>query len=477
MINMSRKPDISLNFSFRTVAQVKKIEFRKPIGAPMTTDNSTILDNYPPVGTGKYQVLGWMPADEYAALLRSIQSQGQVQVPIIKDANGNTLDGHHRELAHKQLKIKEVMKVQTIGIMSEGEKRHYALSVNLVRRQISRKQRRELIAEELRRTPDLSNSAIAEVCGTTKKTVKSVRDDLVAKGEIPQFERLRRKNGGHYPVTTIVTTDKRSADRAQKALKELADDAPTQTLTLENATWLLRDKRRKEIAARPLPTIVSDDVIIEHTDLRKQTIKDGSVDLLLTDPPYGKDSLPLWSDLAVKAKSCLKPGGLLVAYSGVSTLPEVFRRLSDHLEYVWTLSIVLAKGRTFIRKIQGRCRWRPVLLFCNGTYNPTRSFVDSSFGICKEKELHEWQQGISEARRLIDKFSEPRDLVYDPFGGSFTNALAAFERGRRFIGCDIEEQNVRLGKHRLADAIKEAQDLKPAAARITAATELDSKSA
>tara|TARA_R110002167_G_scaffold77944_8_gene216080 strand:- start:6600 stop:6827 length:228 start_codon:yes stop_codon:yes gene_type:complete len=39
-----------------------------------------------------------------------------------------------------------------------------------------------------------------------------------------------------------------------------------------------------------------------------------------------------------------------------------------------------------------------------------------------------------------------------------TNGITVHELGSRFIGCDIEEQNVRLGKLRLADAIKDAKD-------------------
>ena len=68
-------------------------------------------------------------------------------------------------------------------------------------------------------------------------------------------------------------------------------------------------------------------------------------------------------------------------------------------------------------------------------------------------------------------------MVCDPFGGSFTNGIAAYELGRRFIGCDIEEQNVRIGKQRLAEAIKDSKAVNSVAGRIEATAELDSKSA
>ncbi len=419
----------------------------------MHNDFSKLVANYPPAEAGKYQVLGWMTPGKYASLLRSIQAQGQVQVPIVKDSEGNILDGHHRQLAHQQLKIKEPLKVQTLGAMSEVEKRHYALSVNLVRRQVSRKQRREIIAAELRRTPDLSNSALAHVCGTTKKTVLSVREELIAKGEIRRFDRLRRKNGGTYPVPQIITSDTQSANRAQKALERLGKDAPRKPMSVQNAEWNVRKKNRTERALAPAPRCLPDEIDIRHSDFRHLDLAKNSVDLVLTDPPYAQDALPLWTDMAKIAPRILKPGGLLIAYSGVAHLPEVYRLLSDHLNYVWTISISLGTGRTFIRRTRGRSGWRPALVYCNGEYDPKRGFVDTCFGAKQEKDLHDWQQPLSESRRLIETFSEPGNLILDPFGGSFTTAVAAHELGRRFIGCDVEEQNVLLGKHRLAEAV------------------------
>lgn len=413
----------------------------------------TALQSYPPDETGNYQVLGWMPAPEFEILLRSIHAQQQVQVPIIQDSEGNILDGHHRHLGHKLLKIKEPLKVQTLGNMSEEEKRRYALSTNLVRRQITRKERREIIAAELRRDPEMSNTELAEVCGTTKKTVRSVREELVEKGEIPQIERTRRRNGGTYPLPQIVTTDKRSANRAQVAMHRLGDDAPSRSMTVQNAEWRVRKKKRAERAAAPLPKSLPDEIQIQHIDFRDLALDDESVDLILTDPPYARDALPLWADMAKPAARVLKPGGHLVTYSGVAHLPEVLSSISGTLEYVWTICINLGQGQRLIDRTKSRTAWRPVLVFCKGRHDPAKSFVDVYYGSAQEKDDHDWQQSLDEALRFVDKFSDPGDIIYDPFGGSFTNAIASFQLGRRFVGCDAEEVNVRIGKQRLAEAM------------------------
>ena len=53
-------------------------------------------------------------------------------------------------------------------------------------------------------------------------------------------------------------------------------------------------------------------------------------------------------------------------------------------------------------------------------------------------------------RRLVQLFSFPGDLVGDPFLGSGTSAVAALRLGRRFVGSDIDPDNVTLSRARVA---------------------------
>ncbi|MGI8661484.1 MAG: hypothetical protein ACR2LH_10755 [Thermoleophilaceae bacterium] len=73
-------------------------------------------------------------------------------------------------------------------------------------------------------------------------------------------------------------------------------------------------------------------------------IEPASVALILTDPPYPAEFLPLWSDLAEFVGRVLVPGGSLLAYSGQGNLPEVLTRLSEHLRYWWTLALTHGHG-------------------------------------------------------------------------------------------------------------------------------------
>lgn len=58
-------------------------------------------------------------------------------------------------------------------------------------------------------------------------------------------------------------------------------------------------------------------------------------------------------------------------------------------------------------------------------------------------------------RDHVLSWSNPGDLVMDPFLGSGTTAKVAYQTGRRFLGCDLSPEYVELTKRRLAAAWSE----------------------
>jgi len=277
--------------------------------------------SYPPSTTGKYQPLGWMPEGNFLALKNSIKAVGKVQVPIVKDEEGETLDGHHRELAVEQLRAEGAKirfpTIETIKGLKDDEKRHHALRANLVRRQISRKERREIIATELKRTPELSNAWLAEICGTTGKTVRSVREELESQSEIPTLTEFRRRDGKKCP-RHIFASNKREQNEVNEALETLGDQLPKGDLTpkrLKKAAKRLQCKENRPPVPPPTPDA---DIRLYHTpfnDLESlASIKPNSVKLVLTDMQYDKKWLEEGHlvELAQMAERILAPGGLFV---------------------------------------------------------------------------------------------------------------------------------------------------------------------
>ena len=185
-------------------------------------------------------------------------------------------------------------------------------------------------------------------------------------------------------------------------------------------------------------------------DLEKQAkLKRNSVSLVLTDFPYNKEFLPQLSELSEFCNRILKPGGLLVTYSGQYHLPEVLERLGEHLTYRWQMASIWSGDSNMIHPLQIASQWKPILIFSKGKWKKKKRWSDVSLVQGKDKSLHDWQQHEAEIEMLVRYFSEPRDLVCDCMAGSFTTAVACLKNGRKFVGCDVDAECVEIGHSRL----------------------------
>ena len=67
----------------------------------------------------------------------------------------------------------------------------------------------------------------------------------------------------------------------------------------------------------------------------------------------------------------------------------------------------------------------------------------------RDKRFHEWGKSESGIIELVELFSEPGDLVLDPFMGGGTTGVACLQLGRRFMGVDIDPAAVETALARL----------------------------
>lgn len=198
-------------------------------------------------------------------------------------------------------------------------------------------------------------------------------------------------------------------------------------------------------------------ITIWHGDNADVDVDPADVDLLLTDPPYGIDY-----EAGDKHINELHDGGVrndaqpfdptwLLAYQRlilwgannfVSRLPEsphwiawdkVTRngldlRISE-MELAWTRN-VLNRAMVF------RHMW-------------SGAFRDSERGTA----LHPTQKPTALMRWIVEKWTEPGDLVYDPYMGSGPIAEACRDLGRRYIGVELVEQYCQAAVNRLAQQV------------------------
>jgi len=203
-----------------------------------------------------------------------------------------------------------------------------------------------------------------------------------------------------------------------------------------------RIRREERQTTRPVLQGVYDGLDIRRGDFREvlSDIPDHSVDIILTDPPYPQEYLPLWDDLGKFAARVLKPTGVLLAYSGQLHLPQVIAMLTKHLRWWWMCAIqhtgasgyIVAGGRRIMNQ------WKPLLILTPYNAPPlSTQFQDFIEGGGRQKELHNWEQSTDEAVRILQTFGHPNALVVDPFAGSGSFGRAALQAGMRFIGAEI----------------------------------------
>lgn len=198
------------------------------------------------------------------------------------------------------------------------------------------------------------------------------------------------------------------------------------------------------------PYYQDDAVTIYHGDAA--AVELDPVDLILTDPPYGRDALPCWSILGEAGMRLLNPGGWCIAYSGHSFMPEILAAMGSHgLVYRWMLAL-LHSGNHDLRPIGEMVidiGWKPVLAYRKPPYNLVSGqdrLTDTVKGSGRSKVSHPWEQGLDENRSLLMQFSA--EVVLDPFMGSGTTLVAAKSLNRRAIGIEIEERYCEIAANR-----------------------------
>jgi ParB-like chromosome segregation protein Spo0J len=180
----------------------------------------------------RYQVLRPLTAEEYDRLKADIRARG-VQVPIEYDEEGNVLDGHHRLQACEELGIRDWPRVTRAGLTEEQKWKH-VVALNDARRQMTRKDRKEMAEEILRRDPERSDRKIAGEVGMSPTSVGKVRGDLVESGQLSKLDSCTGKDG---------RTRRRKSSAPRQLSKREQEQMARDKIVLDN--W---EKSDKELA-------------------------------------------------------------------------------------------------------------------------------------------------------------------------------------------------------------------------------------
>lgn len=238
----------------------------------------------------------------------------------------------------------------------------------------------------------------------------------------------------------------------------------------DHVAWLRRARRELDVAptwgSEPLHHLASGPVIVTEppvgngvnyawqADSRSAHLPENSIDLIFTDPPYDRASVPLYGTLAEMAAKVLKPGAFCLAMSGGLYNPEILDLMSKHLTFYWTFHVhYLGVDASAVRP-RGNptpivTRLKTIHAFVKGWGSPRTVVYDPYGGGGNDKRFHHWGQDEKSARYYIDCFSAENDLVLDPFCGGGTTPYVCQALNRRWIALDVDPRAVEITRSRI----------------------------
>jgi len=228
-------------------------------------------------------------------------------------------------------------------------------------------------------------------------------------------------------------------------------------------------------------------------ELMKQ-IPDDSVDMVLTDPPYGTtackwDSVIPFESMWEQLKRVTKKNGAIVMTASQPFTSALVMSNVKMFKYCWVWDKVTARGH-LVAKIRPMAQHEDIVVFALGktTYNPQmtqknkpekgRKFAASSTSIMpvqskiggeivvRDKSYpktiqtfsmdkrvgHPTQKPVALMEYLIKTYTNEGETVLDFTMGSGTTGVAAKNLGRDFIGIELDEEYFRIAKERIESA-------------------------
>jgi site-specific DNA-methyltransferase (adenine-specific) len=183
-----------------------------------------------------------------------------------------------------------------------------------------------------------------------------------------------------------------------------------------------------------------------------RTLEPGSVDAVVTDPPYGVNIAEWDSDVPPQATldECRRVSRGVVVWFGAASKLWAFADYEPRpcRVLVWAPAFSLAKSSSH----GAFYRWHPIAVWGAGS-RAGRLQSDVLRHNCEGK--HWWDHPGTKPSTLMADLCQwacsDGGTVLDPFMGSGTTGVACVRTGRRFIGCEIDPGYFEIARRRIAD--------------------------
>lgn len=179
-----------------------------------------------------------------------------------------------------------------------------------------------------------------------------------------------------------------------------------------------------------------------------KTIPDNSIDLVLTDPPYGYNNNNN-GDLISRWEAALGCGNYIperdnrpIQNDDVVNTERVFKELVKQSSRVLINGGNICCCCVLVATKGNPCKWY------GGNSIP--NIISDVPKIIPSSEQHPTEKPIELMKRFIQYHTQKNDIVLDPFMGSGTTAVACELLQRRWIGFEISQEFCELAKKRIS---------------------------
>jgi len=191
-----------------------------------------------------------------------------------------------------------------------------------------------------------------------------------------------------------------------------------------------------------------------------KSLPDNSIDLILTDPPYGlnkigiknDNNLDLFYSVLPQGYRVLKNDAFFITFFSTKFLSDIFK--NNPFQYFWNFVLFCPNGR--VMSPIGFTKYMSCLVFKKGNPRMAKKgkdiFMDTPGKMVEPDEGfidHPTPKPKTFIKELLLMFSKESDVVLDPFIGSGSTAVACKQLKRNYIGFEINPEYCELAINRL----------------------------
>lgn len=388
-------------------------------------------------------------------LADSIKEKGILEPLVIKDDN-TIVSGHRRWLAAKNAGLEKIP-CRTIVFDDDLDEVESLIEFNRQREKtysqtMQEAEKLEEIYSERARLRQVEASHpkkgdnVVPTNWSEQHNKEHKKDRTQETGYIVP-ERVGMSVGSYKRARMVWTKAKEGDEDAKKIIEKVDSGSYSINKAYKEITRKEKQEQEKKDIEEKLTQIkkqtkLEDKITFLNGDFYElsKTIPDNSIDCIITDPPYPYEFIDCWSKLSEVAERVLKPSGFCIAYTGHIHLPEVMQRMGECLNFYWLCS-VNHTGHASV--VQGRnmiADFKPILVYQKEPFKKLPRYVhDVLNGAGREKDGHEWQQALGESVELINTFTNPGDIIYEPFAGSGTVPIACLNTNRLCTAHELDK--------------------------------------